>query len=392
MRTPRPIAALFLLGLLAACGGDDEATVTTAATPSSEEVLAAGAYGVGVATIVYTDPTRPTAPHGGLPASTSRRLATEVWYPIADASGGTTTAQRNAPFDASGGPYPLIIYSHGFSDQRTGGGYLGRHLASYGYVVAAPDFPLTNIATFGGPQGADVVNQPGDVSFLIDTLLADGDDNRFAGAIDATRIGLAGLSLGGLTTSLTSFHPTLRDDRVRAAVSIAGPGCFFGERLYDSAEVPLLLIHGDLDGIVPYTENGPYNYSIANAPKYFLTVLNGSHTSFSEFASILLDQAENSDEPGCLALGSGQAAGEDEGGGFFGDLGGEENGIIEGDCPAACRGPFPRTVRGPRQRQLAILGAFPFFEAYLRDRGEMRAFLEERAAAENAELTLQFTR
>ena len=96
---------------------------------------------------------------------------------------------------------------------------------------------------------------------MIDNLLGDGTDNRFAGAVDASRIGLAGFSLGALTTSLATFHPTLRDHRVRAAVAIGGPGCFFGEGLYDTVEVPLLMIHGDLDGIVGYSENAIYSYT-----------------------------------------------------------------------------------------------------------------------------------
>lgn len=392
MKIERLAPFLSMLLLLGACGGDDDATVTTAETPSSAEVLAAGPYGVGVTTIVYTDPTRPTAPHGGLPASDNRKLITEIWYPAAAVAGAPASGQRNAELDRSGGPYPLIIYSHGFADQRIGAGFIGRHLASHGYIVAAPDYPLTSSLTVGGPVGADLVNQPADVSFLIDTLTSDDGGNRFAGAIDDQRIGLGGLSLGGATTLLTSYHRTLRDPRIRAAVDIAGPGCFFSDKFYDTAGVPLMIIQGDLDAIVPYAENGLYNFGIANAPKYLATVENGSHTGFTEYAALLLDQTPNPDEPGCLALGNqGSSAGE-EGGGFFGDLGGEENGIIDGNCPSACRGPFPRTVRGPRQRDLAILAAYPFFEAYLRDRVEMRNYIEQKLAPENEELTLQFSR
>ena len=49
------------------------------------------------------------------------------------------------------------------------------------------------------------------------------DERPFAGGIDRDRIGAMGLSLGGLTTTLVAFHPTLGDPRIRAAVSIAGP-------------------------------------------------------------------------------------------------------------------------------------------------------------------------
>jgi predicted dienelactone hydrolase len=105
----------------------------------------------------------------------------------------------------------LVTYSHGFMSFRSNGAYLAKHLASHGYLVAAANFPLTHFGTAGGPQFRDVLNQPGDVSFLIDTLLAwsDDPDSRFAGQIDRQRIGAVRLSLGGMTTMLLAFHPSL---------------------------------------------------------------------------------------------------------------------------------------------------------------------------------------
>ena len=42
--------------------------------------------------------------------------------------------------------------------------------------------------------------------------------------IDHDCVAAVGLSLGGLTSTLIAFHPTLRDPRVGVAVSIAGRG------------------------------------------------------------------------------------------------------------------------------------------------------------------------
>ena len=50
--------------------------------------------------------------------------------------------------------------------------------ASRGYVVALPLFPLTNSATPGGPIAQDVQNQPADVSFVIDKVLAESKIGR----------------------------------------------------------------------------------------------------------------------------------------------------------------------------------------------------------------------
>ncbi len=45
------------------------------------------------------------------------------------------------------------------------------------------------------------MNQPADVSFLIDTLLAQSTTpgHRLEGMVDKTRIGVTGISLGGMT-------------------------------------------------------------------------------------------------------------------------------------------------------------------------------------------------
>ena len=189
-------------------------TPTATATPrvlSSAEVLEPGAYGVGVTTTTFEDRSRGTMQNGSAPASPSRRLVTEIWYPT-DA-GESDDPQRDAPLADERRPFPLIMYSHGFMSFRTEGAMLARHLASHGYIVASPDFPLSNFNTPGGPTTADVPEQPGDVSFLIDELLArsaDSSDEWF-GAVDTERMGATGLSLGGLTTLLVTFHVSLHD-------------------------------------------------------------------------------------------------------------------------------------------------------------------------------------
>ena len=52
-------------------------------------------------------------------------------------SGGQ--AIKNAPYNLSDGPYPLIILSPGFSIGNLAYAWLAEHLASYGFVVIAPE-------------------------------------------------------------------------------------------------------------------------------------------------------------------------------------------------------------------------------------------------------------
>src|SRR5262245_47539317 len=188
---------------LARCPAD----ATTAA------FLEPGPYAVGVRSFTLVDSTRQTPPHNGLPGLPSRTLPTQVWYPAVGAAGAEPVP--DAPL-ASGSPFPLVINSHGFGDINFGESYLAIALARRGFVVASPTFPLTNTGTPGGPYLADAANQPADVRFVIDQVLALSDgDGWLAGGIDRKRIGAQGLSLGGLTTLLVTYNPTLRDRRIQ---------------------------------------------------------------------------------------------------------------------------------------------------------------------------------
>ena len=81
------------------------------------------------------------------------------------------TGSVGYPAEAQAGRGPLLVFSHGFTSLRHSGRYLAEHLAGHGFVVVAVDYPLTSMRAPGGPMLEDVVNQPGDIRFLIDTLL-----------------------------------------------------------------------------------------------------------------------------------------------------------------------------------------------------------------------------
>ena len=56
----------------------------------------------------------------------------------------------NAGIDGSKGPYPLIIFSHGFSGSAAGYSIFAEHYASYGFIVLAPEHTEKIRSLLGG--------------------------------------------------------------------------------------------------------------------------------------------------------------------------------------------------------------------------------------------------
>jgi dienelactone hydrolase len=366
---------------LAGCGGDDGENTQQdqqASPPlTSEELLAPGPYVAGSVQLKLADTSRPTAPNDWFPGAASRMFSTYVWYPAARADDG---------------PFPLIVYSHGFMSYGTEAKYLAEHLATYGYIVVCPTFPLTWFFAFGGPNIEDVVNQPGDVSFMIDTFLGFNEDpgSAFYGMVDGSRIGVAGLSLGGMTTSLVTYHPYLRDPRIDAAATLAGPASMFNERFYQDSQAPLLALFGDIDAIVDYATNGLVALEMA-APKITLATFRGAtHTGFSYAAYQFMENMDNPDLLGCKALMAGLSLDVD----FPALLGGEDAGVVDRYTPLPCSvSPLPTSIRPSRQEGLTILAVLTFFDSRFAPdplyRSRALRFLHETMAEENPEVNVQ---
>jgi dienelactone hydrolase len=265
------LAVLFSLFLFACSGGGEKLP------PVNIDLSESGPYLAGAATVTLHDTSRPTMANGIYPGDVSRTLVVDIRYP-------STTGGNDAPLDLSGGPYPLIVLSHGFMAQGRLYSFFTKHLASYGYVTAAPDFPLTNITAPGGSNPSDVINQPGDVSFVMDRMLDSSatPGNLLAGSIDPDRIGVAGHSLGGFTTLLVSFSPDYGDDRIKASMPMAPMGCPFQKDFFRTRPVPLMLAGGTEDIFVTFPENLAAPYKLAVSPKYLLEVTDGTHMSFCD--------------------------------------------------------------------------------------------------------------
>ena len=265
-----------------------------------------GNFPVGVRTFIWSDPSRGDRP-----------LTVEVWYPATEAHRGQDLSEatrdayelipgfppgwQEAVRDAAPrpGPYPLVVFSHGFGAHRRQSTFLCTHLASHGYVVAAMDHTGNTIvetvqmmmaAQMGGPapDPAAILSEviparPVDVSFVIDRLLAGVDG---VPTIDAARIGMSGHSFGGWTTLMVAGS----DARVRAALPLAPAGGWTplpAESLQRALvldwgrDVPTLYLVAESDTILPL--RGMHElYQRTMSPKRMVVLTNADHMHFCD--------------------------------------------------------------------------------------------------------------
>ncbi len=211
-------------------------------------------------TETFVDGSRPTAAAGAAtPEQPDRTLVTHIAHPT------------------TGGPYPLIVLSHGFTGHPDEYEETIPMWAAEGFVVAAPEFPLTN-REVPEPAVGDVVNQPEDVSFVIDEVLAAGDDpsSPLHGLVDPEAIGVVGHSLGGATTWAVSFDRLRRDDRIDSTVVFAGLTFPMPDsELELDSGLPLLVMHGDEDDVPPGSSLAAYEQAVS--PKWFVTLRGATH-------------------------------------------------------------------------------------------------------------------
>lgn len=230
-----------------------------------------GPYPVGTQTAWLKDESRPEV-YADTPGA-RREIMAEVWYPAKPSAAEATTAwlanpesmgpaiaswvrlptflfdhinlvrsnsHRDAPF-ADGGPYPVIVYSHGWGGFRQINQNQLEQLASSGYVVVAVDHTYGALATQfpdgrvipvkrdilppnGSPEFAARFAQLAgvyaqDLRFTLDALASGNQGSgplaALRGRLDLDRIGLLGHSTGGAAV----FQACGLDARCKAVIA-----------------------------------------------------------------------------------------------------------------------------------------------------------------------------
>jgi len=240
-----------------------------------------------------------------------------------------THARNGAAVERSRHRFPIVLYSPGFAFDREAGTALVEDLTSHGYMVVTVShtYDSSEVQFPGGRvelgKGMDGPNNPAtpyvgvsirlaDIQFVIDCLtqLASGCDalpNQqklpfgLAAALDLTRIGMFGHSVGGCTTaSVMAIDPRILagvdlDGTIFPTVPINAPG--------DAAEAeesiariargiglrPFLVMASDLP-------NGPTSSPAAIGPRFwenligwkrFIKIKGSTHYSFTDLSDFI---------------------------------------------------------------------------------------------------------
>ncbi len=301
-----------------------------------------GTLGVGVKTVQWINPQQLdiVKAKAGEPTPTyDRPLTVEVWYPAKpalEAANSPTAGQyrviardpktevtllgkglRDAQPDSAGGPYPLLIISHGYPGNRFLLSHLGENLASKGYVVASidhTDSTYSDQAAFG----STLLNRPLDQLFVLNQMAklnagdtGDAMKGSLKGMVDADKTALIGYSMGGyglintigggfsasaVTSTLAppnavlaqrqagnpSYAATM-DPRIKAAIAFAPWG--WNRGFWDTAglagiKTPVFFVAGSVDDVSGYAPGvrNIYEGSV-NAHRYLLTFENANHNA-----------------------------------------------------------------------------------------------------------------
>jgi dienelactone hydrolase len=300
-RTGLAAAAVAAVALGAACAppvpppatGLDPSTAPRAAEAA---YVGAGPYAAGVTTISLGD------------------RSAEVWYPVDRAEVGdaprdaydlrsflsdglndlipagieapfTTDAYRALP--AAGGPFPLVVFSHGALSYRLQSTVLTTHLASWGFVVVSPDYLERGVGSlFGTPPAAPRGDVEVATAAVAAVRSASTGDGLLAGTVDpAAPYSAVGHSAGGSTSLRLLAQPGV-DTAIPLAAGISGLELLTMSGPALEASDRVTYIAGQGDGIVP-VDNARNGFTYTPGERKLFELSGAGHNNaFSDICEV----------------------------------------------------------------------------------------------------------
>lgn len=204
------------------------------------------------------------------PLSANSTVPAEIYYPA-------TAAGFDTPADASGGPFPLVAFLHGYFANASFYDDLSTHLASYGFVVIATQ---TESGFF-----MNIQNEADDSRALLnwaEDRNVDASSFLF-GMLDGGDWGIYGHSNGGAGSLLVaSVEPRISTIGLlepnytggAPAINVGWPG-------------DLLVVGAELDIIAPMIPNARryYTEALGVRRKTWIEIQGGGHNGSLDFSS-----------------------------------------------------------------------------------------------------------
>lgn len=309
-------------------------------SPDAPAYAVHGSFAVGFKSLVSGEGTeQPLAVSAWYPALNPAGAEEEITYDmvIKDATwaGDHETvvyghALLDAEPDASQGPYPLVVFSHGFSMSAPGYSMSAEHYASHGFIVLAPDHKEQFDPTWEDMWKA-AIDRPRDAGLTLDyaeELTAPG--GAMAGLIDMEHVAVVGHSYGGYTAlamagaqfDLDAYNarcaqlpandprsflcmpivpreaemaaragldpmpvglwPSFGDPRVTAVIPMAGNSYLFDEAGLANITIPIMAIGGTADTGTPYDwGTGPSYDFAASEQKALVSFVGAEHMIYA---------------------------------------------------------------------------------------------------------------
>lgn len=225
----------------------------------------------------------------------------------------------HAPID--GGPYPVIVISHGAGGNWDTHYAQAQHFASHGYVVLCIEHVGSNTERLRSGirllenvnrmirDSGEVLGRPKDISFAIDQATTwNSSHEKLKGRLDLNHIGMLGHSFGAYTTMVIcgmrpaldwleptvapgkGLGPDLSDARISCGVALSPQGAnepFFIDKSMGSLSKPLMGISGSEDkqqgGLPPITRYQSFSLWPENRGlNKFIWLSHANHLDFTD--------------------------------------------------------------------------------------------------------------
>lgn len=265
----------------------EPAPVDTGALPAYQ---GAGPYPVGVRTVTLeVDPPRdvdiwyPAVP--GSEAGVARAmyeslesLPPDLVDPIREAFPELNSViEENAYPDlpaSQDGPFPVVLFSHGFGGFRQANSMICSGVASWGFIVASTDHlerSLSEVALPGTHPGP--IRDEEDLLAIVDLLeeLGNTAGDPLEGVVDGSRVASSGHS-AGVSASLG----ILDDPRIDTVVGLAG-----ARNLDNAPDKPVMLI-GAAGDIAVTRDRVEQSFESLATPKRLVIIAETGHNSFTD--------------------------------------------------------------------------------------------------------------